>query len=565
MQPTRGRIWSRFVTITLPFLRSEARWPALGLLALILVFILGLGGLNVLSSFMNRDFMTSVEQREGGRSIRLAFLWTGVFAALTVVAVFKQFTEDRLRLRWRAWLTEYLFDRYLSGRAYYRMKARTDVDNPDQRITEDVRTFTEQTLALLLIFTNSTISLISFAGILWAITPWLFLAAVLYAMFGSLTTVLLGRRLVKFDVQQFKKEADLRYDLMQVRTHAEPVALHGGEAEEERGLRRRLAAVVENLKAIIALSRNIAFFTIGFDYLTQLIPLIVVAPLYIHGQVEFGLVTQAVVAFGFVINAFSILVKEFQRISTFGAVVERLGGFYEVLEEETAGQQKAPVETVEDDSRMAFEGLTLVTPGDGRLLVKDLSAQVPRGKRLLIVGPNSSGRTALLRAAAGLWTTGQGRIIRPPLGEIMFLPQQPYLRPGRLREQLRYATRRAAGLTDDQIRAVLHQLRLDGVLERVGGLGAEQDWPHSLSLGEQQLLAFARLLLESPRFAFLDEATSALDPGRAQQVYEILAATQITYITVSGDLSLRKYHDVVLELCPDRECPSGLFLRAASA
>src|SRR5262249_19732910 len=151
-------------------------------------------------------------------------------------------------------------DRYLAGRAYYRMKARTDVDNPDQRITEDVKTFTEQTLALLLIIINSTISLISFAGILWSITPWLFLAAVLYAVFGSLMTVFLGRRLVKFDVLQFKKEADLRYDLMQVRTHAEPVALHGGEAEEKGRLFQRLAALVENMKAIIGLSRNIAFF-----------------------------------------------------------------------------------------------------------------------------------------------------------------------------------------------------------------------------------------------------------------------------------------------------------------
>jgi putative ATP-binding cassette transporter len=564
MPPTRGRMWSRFVTITLPFIRSEVRWTALGLLTLILAFILGLGGLNVLSSFMNRNFMTAVEQREGSRTVSLALLWAAVFAALTVVAVFKQFTEERLRLRWREWLTRHLIDRYLAGRAYYRMKARTDVDNPDQRITEDVKTFTEQTLALLLIVINSTISLISFAGILWSITPWLFLAAVLYAVFGSLMTVFLGRRLVKFDVLQFKKEADLRYDLMQVRTHAEPVALHGGEAEEKGRLSGRLAAVVENMKAIIGLSRNIAFFTIGFDYLTQLIPLLVVAPLYIRGQAEFGMVTQAVVAFGFVINAFSILVKEFQRISTFGAVVERLGGFYEVLEDETTGQRKAPVETVEEDGRLGFEGLTLVTPDDGRLLVKDLSAGVQRGQRLLILGPNSCGRSALLRAAAGLWTTGQGRIIRPPLEQLMFLAQRPYLRPGRLRDQVRYATRRA-DLTDERIQAVLRKLQLDELVKRVGDLDAVQDWPHTLSLGEQQLLAFARLLLESPQFAFLDEATSALDPGRAHHAYEILAATTITYVTVASDLGLRKYHDVVLELCPDRECPSGLFLRAASA
>jgi putative ATP-binding cassette transporter len=377
------------MAVARPFFRSDLRWRVLGLVALLLAFILCLNGLNIVGSFMCRNFTTAVEQRVAKRAFSFALLWAGVFAALTVVAVFKAFTEDRLRLWWRQWLTRHLFERYLSGRAYYRLKARANVDNPDQRITEDVRTFTEQTLAMFLIVTNSAITLLSFAGILWSITPWLLLAAVLYTGFGSVMTVLLGRRLVKLDVQQYRKEADLRFDLIQVRTHAESIALMGGETHEAGRLRRRLGLVVDNLKGVITLSRNIAFFTTGYDYLIQLIPLVIVGPLYIRGEVEFGMLAQAQMAFSFVMGAFSIIVREFQRISTFGAVIERLGAFCEALGEETGPADKAPIQVVEDRTRLAFERLTLVTPREGRLLVKDLSIEVPRGQRLLVIGPRA--------------------------------------------------------------------------------------------------------------------------------------------------------------------------------
>jgi putative ATP-binding cassette transporter len=556
MPTARGSLRSRFFAVVKLFFQSEVRWRAFGMLALLLAFILCVNGLNVLGSFTCGDFMTAVEQREANRALTFALLWGGVFVVLTVVAVFKAFTEDRLRLWWREWLTRHLFKRYLASRTYYRLNGRQDVDNPDQRISEDVRIFTEQTLAIGLIITMSTITLISFAGVLWAITPWLLLAAVGYTAFGSITTVCLGRRLMKLDVKQFKKEADLRYDLIQVRTHAEQVALLGGEPVEAGWLQRGLDLVVQNMKGIIGLSRNINFFTTGFDYLTQLIPLVIVAPLYIRGEAEFGKLAQAQIAFLQVMGAFSLIVREFQRISTFGAVTERLGTFWEVLEEAASAPSKAAIETVEDRSRIAFEGLTLVTPRDGRLLVKELSVEVPRGRRLLILGPSGTGRTCLLRTAAGLWTSGQGRVIRPPLDEVMFLPQKPYLRIGRLREQLLYGTGKRK-LSEERIREVLQQVGFKEALERVGGLDAEADWPNTLSLGEQQQVALARLLLAGRRFAFLDEATTALDPEAARRVYALLAETAITYVSVANDPGLREYHDQVLELGTDGVWSSG--------
>jgi putative ATP-binding cassette transporter len=258
-------------------------------------------------------------------------------------------------------------------------------------------------------------------------------------------------------------------------------------------------------------------------------------------------VTRAQMVFLYVMGAFTRIVKEFQRLTTFGAVVERLGLFREVLDEESGTSAKTPIETVEDDTRIAFEGLTPTTPRDGRLLVKDLSVEVARGESLLIREPCGSGRTSLLRAAAGLWRSGQGRIARPPLAQVMFLPQHPYLRPGPLRDRLLYGSRERK-MTDADVLALLRDLHLEALVGRVGGLDAEHDWSSILSRGEQQQLAFARLLLASPRFAFLDEPTSALESPEAHHLYAFLSETPITYVSIAGDPALADFHDRILEL-----------------
>jgi putative ATP-binding cassette transporter len=420
-----GRTWRRFLAVSLPFFRGEARWWALGVLGFVIGLKFAITGLNVINSFVGCHFITAIAERETDRFIWLAALYAGVFVASTIVAVLAKFVEERFGLRWREWLTRHLVDKYLARHAYYRMNSRSDVDNPDQRIADDANTFTTAALSFFLIAVNSMITLCSFAGILWSITPWLFITATLYAVFGTLTTVLLGRRLVGLDVVQLKREADLRYELIQVRSNAESVALVRGEPHEKRRIGRRLAAVVQNAKSVIALNRTTAFFTVGFEYMTQLIPTLVVAPLYIRGEIEFGQVTQAAMAFTMVMGAFSLIVKEFKSISAFGAVIERVGTAWEVIEQEHAASRSPGLEVVEDDGRVAFERLTLRTPRDARPLVKELSVEVPRGKRLLVTGPHGSGRTALLRAVAGLWSCGQGRVVRPPLDEVMFLPQQP--------------------------------------------------------------------------------------------------------------------------------------------
>jgi putative ATP-binding cassette transporter len=530
-----------------PLFASEVRWWAWGLLAVLALLLIGLSGLNVVNSFVGRDFITSISDRQTDRYPWLALLYFGVFAASTVVNVLERYTEDRIGLFWRQWLARRFIHRYLEGYAYCRIQAEGSVDNPDQRISEDVHNFAVSTLSFGVMVFNSAITACAFLGVLWSITPWLFVFSIVYSAVGSLLTVLLGHRLVNLNNLQLKKEADFRYELVQSREHGENIAMLGGEARQEERLISRLQAAVDNYKAVVGVNRNLGFFTVGYNYLIPFLPLVIAAPLYLRGQIEFGVVTQAAMAFAQVVGAFSLIVLQFSNISVFVAVVNRLGSLQEALDENVTGTKRV-IEPAA--SPVAYHHVTLSTPTSGRHLVQDLSLEIPRGKHLLLIGPNGGGKTALFRATAGFWMTGEGRIHCPPKEEMMFLPQRPHVSIGTLREQLLY-TPRTQKPTDQELFEALRALNFESVVERVGGLDEEHDWSHLLSAGELQLLAAARLLAARPAFAFLDEATQALRPEAAARVYRALAASPITYISIGDPNLLLPYHDFTLHLGTD--------------
>jgi putative ATP-binding cassette transporter len=546
MSSINRRAWSYLLAISEPLFTSRRRRSVFGRLGFILALLLSLNGLNVANSYVGREFMSAIADRESERFYEFALFYAAVFAASTVVSVFYQFSQDRLALLWRELLTRHLTDRYLTDLAYYRLPRLIDIDNPDQRISEDVRSFTTTLLSFGLMLLNSTMTTIAFAGILWSITPWLLLGAVLYAMFGSVGTVLLGGRLVRYDNLQLKKEADLRFGLVHIRENSEAIALLHGEPRENDRVRSLMQNVVENLKRVIAIIRNVGFFTSAFNYLTPVLPVLIVAPLYLRGEIEFGVVTQAAMAFAQILGALSIIVVQFQNISAFTAVVNRLGSLWDGLDQ-TRGPAHRTIQIVEDNKRVDFKHLTLRTPNDGRILIENLSLEVPRGGRLLILGNDGAGKSALFRATAGLWDSGSGEILRPHCNQLMFLPPHPYMVSGTIRAQLLYGLP-AGDFTEERVQRVLCSLKLDSIVERVGGLDVEREWAHSLSSGEQQLLAFARLLLANPRFAFLDLSVSALSPTRCQQLYQALASTTISYLSIGDHIRIQEYHDTVLEL-----------------
>jgi len=282
---------------------------------------------------------------------------------------------------------------------------------------------------------------------------------------------------------------------------------------------------------------------------------LIVAPRYLRGEIELGVVTQSAMAFTQILGAFSLIVTQFTQISSFAAVVNRLGSIWEALEEGPAPSTSA-IEIVHDESRVAYEGLTLRTPKDGQVLIGDLNIQVPLGRRLLILGPDGIGKSALGRASVGIWQTGEGRIVRPGQDRFLFLPQRPYTALGTLRDQF-FDAEYLGQFHDERLLAALVEVSFGPILDRVGGLDVEGDWGNILTVGEQQLLGIARLLIVQPPFAFLDRATSALSISRVKHVYQVLSRTSITYISVGDQPILREYHDNVLELLEEGRWSTG--------
>ena len=544
--PITRQTWSQFRRAVTDFANCEVGWRARGLFALLITLLFAFNGLNVLNSYVGRDFMTAISNRDSARFTREAIAYLGVFAASALVGAFYSFSEQRLGLLWREWLTRRLLGAYLDRRAYYRLSAAGVLTSPDERIAEDVRAFTATTLSFVLMLSNTAVTVLAFSGVLWSISRTLFAVAVLYAACGSALTVLFGRPLVWLNYNQLDKEADFRANLVHVQANAESIALLHREGRIGARLRRRFDDLTANMRRIIAVNRNLALFTNGYNYVIQIIPALVVAPLFIRGEVEFGVITQSAMAFSTLVGALSLVVTQFGSISSFAAVVTRLGSLADAMEQGLS-PAAAPIDVREDEAHVAYERLTLLSPGSDHVLLRDLSVSVPHGTRVLIVGPNDAAKVALFRATAGIWENGSGRIVRPGLDSILFLPERPYLSPGTLRDVLV----REGVIGDEQIATVLHGLGLEPVLERTGGLDVERDWDDVLSLGEQQLFSVARVVLAAPRFAFLERPRTALGSEQTDRILSLLWERSITYLTLGdGGDSLGDY-DAVLELAGD--------------
>lgn len=541
-------LWKRFWEIARIYWFSEEKWKARGVLALLLALLFGFTALNVILNFVGRDFMTALAEKNLPEFNKALLLYLGAFVVATPVSVFYSFIRKKMGVNWRLWLTTHFLGKYFENRAYYHINDDKIIDNPDQRISQDISSFTVTSLAFLSILFFSLVQLVSFIGILWTISMTLVLVLLAYAVIGTVVTMFFGKRLINLNFQQLRREADFRYGLVHIRDNVESIAFYRGEEREENRVRGRLREAIDNLRMLIGWERNLEFFTKGYEYLILVLPIVVMAPLYFSGQIKFGVMTQAESAFVQVLGALSIIVSQFEQLSNFAAGITRLETFAAALDRPSAtATPEAPVIGSREDMRLALEHVTLQTPNYRQTLVRDATVEVSTGKGLLIAGASGAGKSSVLRAVAGLWNAGEGTVSRPPLKEMLFLPQRPYMVLGTLREQLLYPhlDREAS---DSELREVLQKVNLEDLPDRVGGFDAELDWGHLLSLGEQQRLAFARMILTRPRYVVLDEATSALDAANEAMLYRQLQGSGTTYISVGHRPSLLAYHDKVLEL-----------------
>ena len=553
MDSADRQLWKRFWALAVPYWRHEEKWKARGLLALLVILLLGQTQFAVLLNEQTGEFTSALAAHDGDRFWAAIKFCLGLLIAAVPIFAFYYFVRDKLGIPWRRWLTHRFLGRYFSFRHFYDLNANSGIDNPDQRIAEDIATFTQRSLYFLLVIISSTLQLVAFSAVLWSISHELVYFLIFYALAGTFIVIFVfGQRLMGLNFNQLRREADFRFGLVRIRENAESIAFYRGEEQELKQLSRRFNEAFTNFNRLIRAQFSLNLFQHGYFLLTLIIPSALIADQVLSGELEVGRAVQAAGAFAAVLSAISLIVENFESLSRFAAGIDRLDTLAKALPGKAPSRASDPeqaIVSVEAD-HLKLENVTLHTPDRERILVRNLSLAIEPGQCLMIVGESGSGKSSLLRAIAGLWSAGSGTIHRPGNGSMLFLPQQPYMLLGSLRAQLLYPHRDLV-CTDDALLALLNRVNLPDLAHRVGGLDIEMDWHKVLSVGEQQRLAFARLLLTRPRFAILDEATSALDVNNETNLYRQLAETQTTLISVGHRSTILKFHTQVLELSGD--------------
>eukprot|EP00986_Skeletonema_menzelii_P018226 scaffold26591_cov166-Skeletonema_menzelii.AAC.2 len=613
-----------------------------------IVLLIMNSSVSVAFSYISKDFWNALSSKD---TVEFYNMMTKFGLALVVgapVSVLYRFQREQLAVHWREWMTDRTLQLYNSNRVYYALErdifgsaedssnegengsstgSAALIDNPDQRITEDVRTFTAFSLQLFIELARSMIDLVSFSFILYSIQPQLFATIIGYAAFGTITTSLLGRSLLPLNFSKLRTEADLRYLLVRIRENAESIAFYGGEDVEGKEVSTRLRKVVDNKREINVKQRNLELFTTCYNYFVQIVPVAVVAPQYFAGSIQLGVISQSVGAFNHILSDLSVIVNDFEQLSSFSAGIERLSTFLTSMRDVDPSRSNEdsllalPAEvnatSIDDEPvkvadirnqsiqlnlqrmpstnggnvLMQINKLRLVTPDRNRVLIDNLDLTIREGQHLLISGSSGCGKSSLLRAISGLWTAGSGSITRVTDDEVYFLPQRPYCALGSLKDQLLYPSTESMNpddypdghrlsrahllrqsLTDQDLLDVLDMVDLHELPYRFGGgdpikgLNEVRDWGNTLSLGEQQRLAFGRLVVNKPRLVICDEATSALDVASEAKMYSLLrnmaqkdlkrgednkvalSPSGLTFISVGHRPSLLAYHDIKLRL-----------------
>lgn len=558
-------IFKQFWAIAKSYWSSAEKWRARGLLLAVVLLSLGYTGLSVLLNNKRGVLISALSAHDEARFWQTILVFTGTLVVYAPLYAGYVYLRDRLGVEWRQWLTSYLIDRYFQDRAFYNLNyAEANIDNPDQRIAEDIKNFTHESLTLLLAVVDSLLAIGAFTSVLWGISQPLILFLVVYASIGTLTTVgVFGKPLMRLNFERLKTEADFRFSLVRVRENAEAIAFYQGEQYESDRIKGRFGEVFDNFKRLIFWELNLNILTNAYEFIPFILPAIVVAPGIFAGELEVGKVTEAQGAFVRVFFSLNLIVARFQSLTTFGAGVERLYTFLESVENshlsvhQPDGTEQPKIETEITnpadpiEQRLEIAAMTLQTPNRQRTLIEGLSLKLSPGQGLLVRGPSGCGKSSLLRAIVGLWDAGTGTIVRPPLEQMLFLPQRPYMVLGTLRDQLLYP-HMDASIEDADLSQILIQVNLPDLERQHGGFNTEQNWAQVLSLGEQQRLIFARLLLNKPRYAILDEATSALDAQNEKQLYQQLKNSGMTFLSVGHRESLSDYHQSILDFTTDR-------------
>ncbi|HET6303722.1 MAG TPA: ABC transporter ATP-binding protein/permease [Myxococcota bacterium] len=566
--PVFGRRFARALwrLIRIYWVSPDAKWGAALLLGAI-ALELGTVWANFLLSDAERRIFDALGAKESVAFLAAMGLFLGAALLFVLVSTYRIYLRQALEIRWRRGLTAHYLERWMGAQAYVQAELhRGEVDNPEQRIQEDVRDFVSSALGLSLSLLSAVASLVSFGGLLWTLSrhfplhldsaeirfPGLLLwVAIGYAAFSMWITHVVGRRLIPINFDRLRFEADFRYGLVRFRDHVEAVALARGEDAERLGGLQRFHNVVTNWWQLIRAQRNLTLLTTGIGQTNSLVPLLVAAPAYFAGHLTLGSIAQIRFAYGQVSSALTWFVSAYQEIARWRANIERLATFADVMdvtarEIEDAGIRVVPVE----GSALRIADLCLEQP-DGRVQFQGANATVNAGDRVAVTGPSGSGKTMLVRAIGGVWPFGSGRIEIPARARMLFVPQRPYFPLSSLRDAVSFPAPTGT-FADERIREALDLLGLGHLAAR---LDDTEQWEQLLTPHEQQRLALARVLVHEPDWIFLDKATSALDEAMEKRVYELLAQRlpRATLVTVAHRPDVARYHTRSWTLAPGED------------
>ncbi len=558
--------------LALPYFRSEDRWAGRVLLAAVIATELSLVGITVLLNQWYNTFYNSLQERNWDVFITQLFYYCLLAAAATVLQVYQLYLNQWLQIRWRRWMTKAYLSHWLEGATHYRMQLLGDAaDNPDQRISEDIRLFIERALTIGVGLLGAIVTLASFIVILWALSSaaplqlfgttftipgYLVWAALIYAILGTTLTHLIGWPLVQLNFNQQRYEADFRFNLVRVRENSEQIALLAGETTESDRLITRFGRVVANWHLIMSRQKRLTFFTTAYNRFALVFPFIVVSPAYFAGGIQLGGLVQTAGAFGSVETALSFFITAYRDLAEWRAVIARLDGFDRSIAAAraaaapTAAKTPPHRESIVPTSKagLTIEGLSVQLP-NGAPLVATEDLFIEAGERALVSGPSGSGKSTLFRAIAGLWPFGAGTIVVPRGAKLMMLPQRPYFPVGDLEAAVSYPSERGV-FTSEQVTEVLEAVGLPALARQ---LDDEAHWNQVLSLGEQQRLGIARAILQEPDYLFLDEATASLDEPSEARLYGLLQErlSRATIVSIGHRSTLKAFHDRHLTLFPE--------------
>lgn len=565
-----GRIFIQHVwQLTKSYWQSEEKKKAFLLLGAIIALTLAYVYILVLLNQWNNSFYTALQEYETDKIFSELFHFSWLAAIYIIVAVYAFYLQQILALNWRRWLTKAYLDEWLNKKTYYRLQMfGTITDNPDQRISEDVKMFVEMTLQFTIGILKAFCTLVSFVVILWQlsgplqfnamgqeihISGYLVWVALIYSIIGTWITHKVGKKLVSLNFVQQRYEADFRFSMMRLRENAESVAFYEGEKQEGEVFKKRFALLLENFWKIVQKQKQLVWLNSGYSQIAIIFPFVVCIPRYLKKEITLGGLMQIATAFGRVQDSLSYFVDMYSSLAQWQAVVDRLIGFgLHMTEVEIAKPQVNLKRVRTEANEVIVRNLNLELP-NGAILLKDINFGLQPGTNVLVKGASGSGKSTLLRAIAGIWPYVSGEIELPAQEKIMFIPQKPYLPLGTLRDALLYPGTRQK--TDEELVSLMNDCKIVSLAE---SLDVEADWSHVLSVGEQQRLAFVRTLIYEPDWLFLDEATSALDEATEEEMYRLLSKRlkRTTVVSIGHRSTLNKFH--TLEIILDKMSASAV-------